>query len=84
MNFIYIGRPSERLTKKAINLLAQLCVQYPNEATVFELSAKLLKHEPLQRAQKLQKAYRAQTQVSEQLQSLFLYLRCKILFSWDL
>ncbi|XP_055311186.1 tetratricopeptide repeat protein 27 isoform X2 [Sitodiplosis mosellana] len=56
------GRPSERLLKKAQNLLAQLCVQYPTEGGVFELSAKLLDKVPLQKAQKLQKAYRAYTQ----------------------
>lgn len=58
-----IGRPSERLLKKAQNLLAQLCVQYPTEGIVFELSSKLLDKEPLQKAQKLQKAHRAYTQV---------------------
>lgn len=57
------GRPSERLSKKAQTLLAQLCVQHPMEGAVFELSAKLLDQEPLQKAQKLQKAYRAYTQV---------------------
>lgn len=60
---VFSGRPSERLQKKALNLLAQLCVQNPSEGCVFELSAKLLDHEPLQKAQKLQKAYRAYTQV---------------------
>lgn len=58
-----IGRPSERLAKKAQNLLAQLCVQHPMDGAVFELSAKLLDQEPLQKAQKLQKAFRAYTQV---------------------
>lgn len=52
-----------RLLKKAQNLLAQLCVQYPTEGVVFELSAKLLDKEPLQKAQKLQKGHRAYTQV---------------------
>lgn len=33
------------------------------DGAVFELSAKLLDQEPLQKAQKLQKAYRAYTQV---------------------
>lgn len=33
------------------------------DGVVFELSAKLLDEEPLQKAQKLQKAYRAYTQV---------------------
>ncbi|XP_031616802.1 uncharacterized protein LOC116336802 [Contarinia nasturtii] len=55
---VLTGRPSERLLKKAQILLAQLCVQYPT--MVFELSAKLFDKEPLQRAQKLQKAYRTQ------------------------
>lgn len=59
-----VGRPSERLLKKAQNLLAQLCVQHPTEGVIFELSAKLLDKEPLQQAQKLQKAHRAYTQVS--------------------
>lgn len=43
--------------------MAQLCVQHQTEGDVFELSAKLLESEPLQQAQKLQKAYRAYTQV---------------------
>lgn len=58
-----LGRPTDRLAKKAQNLLAQLCVQHPGEGVVFELNAKLLDSEPLQKAQKLQKAYRAFTQV---------------------
>lgn len=49
--------------KKGQNLLAQLCVQHPMDGAVFELSARLLDQEPLQKAQKLQKAYRAYTQV---------------------
>lgn len=56
------GRPSQRLTKKALNTLAHLCVQYPTEGTVFELSAKLLDADPLLQSQKLQKAYRCYTQ----------------------
>lgn len=60
---LLIGRPSGRLAKKAQNLLAQLCIQYPTEGTIFELSARLLEKEPLQKAQKLQKAHRAYTQV---------------------
>lgn len=60
----FSGRPSDRLLKKAQNLLGQLCVQYPTEGVIFELSAKLLDKEPLQKAQKLQKAHRAYTQVA--------------------
>lgn len=66
----FIGRPSKRLLKKAQTQLAQLCVQYPAEGVVFELSAKLLENEPLQQAQKLQKAYRAYTQVWKFLKRL--------------
>lgn len=58
-----LGNQSKRLAPKALKLLAELCVKYPNEGIVFELSAKLLTTEPLQRAQKLQKAYKAYTQV---------------------
>lgn len=65
MENLLSGRPTERLSKKAQNLLAQLCVQHPGEGVVFELSAKLLDKEPLQKAQKLQKAYRAYTQVRQ-------------------
>lgn len=65
LSHIELGRPSERLSKKAQQLLAQLCVQHPSEGIVFELSAKLLDKEPLQKAQKLQKAYRAYTQVRQ-------------------
>lgn len=56
------GRPSQRLLKKAQNILAHLCVQYPTEGAVFELSAKLLDADPLLKSQKLQKAYRCYTQ----------------------
>lgn len=62
--FQKLGRPTERLKKKAQNLLAQLCIQHPTEGVIFELSAKLLGSDPLQKAQKLQKAYRAYTQVT--------------------
>lgn len=61
--FKKIGRQTDRLQRKAQNLLAQLCIQHPTEGIVFELSAKLFRSDPLQRAQKLQKAYRAYTQV---------------------
>lgn len=56
------GRPSQRLAKKALNILAHLCVQYPTEGKVFELSAQLLDTEPILKSQKLQKAYRCYTQ----------------------
>lgn len=58
------GRPAERLTVKAQNLLAHLCVQHPSEGVLFELAAKLFQKDPLTKAQKLQKAYRCYTQVS--------------------
>ena len=57
------GRPTNRLVKKAQQLLAHLCVQYPGEGILFEWAAKLSVDEPLVKAQKLQKAYRAYTQV---------------------
>lgn len=56
------GQPTHRLTKKAQNILAHLCVQYPTEGVVFELSAKLLDSDLLLKCQKLQKAYRCYTQ----------------------
>lgn len=62
-NFPKIGRPTNRLQTKAQNLLAKLCIQHPTEGIVFELSAKLFENDPLQKAQKLQKAFRAYTQV---------------------
>lgn len=56
------GRPSQRLAKKAQNILAHLGVQYPGEGIVFELSAQLLDDDLLMKSQKLQKAYRCYTQ----------------------
>lgn len=58
------GRPSTRLKKKMNNLLAHQCVQYANEAEVWQLSALLAENE-LSRAQKLQKAYRAYVQANQ-------------------
>lgn len=78
------GRPSERLSKKAQNLLAQLCVQHPMDGMVFELSARLLDQEPLQQAQKLQKAYRAYTQVRRNDNRILQHLRIEIVFYFPL
>lgn len=57
------GNGTERLKKKAQTLLGHLCVQLPSEGKVWEFSATLYKGEPLARAQKLQRAFRAYTQV---------------------
>lgn len=55
------GVPSGRLNKKATKLIGHICVQQPNEGILWEYAA-TLSLEPLNRAQKLQKAYRGYTQ----------------------
>jgi len=57
------GQPTQRLKKKAQNLLGHLCVQLPSEGVLWEFSATLCAGEPLARAQKLQKAFRCYTQI---------------------
>lgn len=55
------GVPSGRLNKKATKLIGHICVQLPSEGILWEYAATLCS-EPLNRAQKLQKAYRGYTQ----------------------
>lgn len=43
-------------------MIGHMCVLYPNESLIWELSAELHFDSPLLQAQKLQKAYRCRTQ----------------------
>lgn len=75
------GRSTQRLVKKASTLLGHQCVKHGAESQLWELSA-LLAATPLNKAQKLQRAYRAYTQkdlawASKQPSSLKVLQICK-------
>ncbi|XP_055856573.1 tetratricopeptide repeat protein 27 [Episyrphus balteatus] len=82
------GRSTQRLVKKANTLLGHQCVKHGAEARLWELSA-LLAATPLNKAQKLQRAYRAYTQkelawASKQPSSMKVLQLCKDLSEYSL
>lgn len=60
--FFLIGNHTHRILKKTQTMIGHMCVLHPNESLIWELAADLHSDAPLIQAQKIQKAYRCQTQ----------------------